>query len=386
MLGVALLRIGGLITAITIGAAGWVLHAAEHSAPTVPPAVEADDRPDIETDAQTRLALLERAQVRATNSTASPDMSANPPDPHGTLSSSLVECTFVSKPPSGTSPKFECMLRNGEVVKVKYGRNPELHAEAAATRLLAALGYAADRIYFVPMLRCYGCPRNPFIAMHLLAATHMAARFPAHGWSAGYTDFEWPAVERAFEGAPVSANGEKGWGWWELKHVDPAAGAGRAELDALRLLAVFLAHWDNKASNQRLACVGDGCATPLLMLQDVGSTFGPSKVNLARWETAPIWLDRRQCTVSMRSLPYAGATFKDAAISEEGRQTIADALQTIRPEQVRGLFRGARFPEFHTATDDEQDLDAWSQAFANRVREVASGGPCPEHDDRGTKR
>jgi hypothetical protein len=35
--------------------------------------------------------------------------------------------------------------------------------------------------------------------------------------------------------------------------VDPAkGGATRAELDALRLTAILLGHWDNKASNQRL--------------------------------------------------------------------------------------------------------------------------------------
>jgi len=40
---------------------------------------------------------------------------------------------------------------------------------------------------------------------------------------------------------------------------------------------VFLAHWDNKEDNQRLVCVDatphaadQPCATPLLMLQDVG--------------------------------------------------------------------------------------------------------------------
>ena len=51
----------------------------------------------------------------------------------------------------------------------------------------------------------------------------------------------------------------QGWAWWELKDVN----APRVDLDALRLLAVFLAHWDNKADNQRLVCmeaVRDECA------------------------------------------------------------------------------------------------------------------------------
>ena len=61
--------------------------------------------------------------------------------------------------------------------------------------------------------------------------------------------------------------------------IDPSrGGATRDEVDALRLMAVFLHHWDNKSSNQRLTCVGPttpDCAHPLAMIQDVGSEFGP---------------------------------------------------------------------------------------------------------------
>lgn len=381
-----LLRVGALITAVAAGAAGWVLNAAEHHNPSVRPAVALADRGDVEVDEHMRLAMIQRATVRMPAAAVASDVSGNPRDPRGTLSSSLVECTFVAKAPSGTTPKFDCLLADGEVVKVKYGRNPELHAEAAATRLLTALGYPADQIFFVPTLRCHGCPRHPFVAMHLLTAARVAGRFPLHGWSRGHTDFEWATVERQFDGAPVSTDGAKGWGWWELKHVDNTKGASRTDLDALRLLAVFLAHWDNKAANQRLACPAGDCTVPLLMLQDVGSTFGPSKVNLARWRAAPIWLDPRQCTVSMRSLPYGGATFTDATISEEGRLTLVQALHSIGPGQIRGLFKGARFPEFYSGTNDAQDLEAWSQAFANRVHDIASAGPCPEHDDGATTR
>lgn len=376
----AVLRIVGLITALSIGLAGWALNAADHRDTPELRSVVAGERPETEVDAGTRRSILARARVRLPGAATSYDLSSNPADPRGTLSSRLVECRFVSKAPSGTTPKFDCMLPDGEVVKVKYGRNPELHAEAAATRLLTALGYPADQIHFIPIVRCHGCPRHPFLAMHLLTAAHMTERFPTHGWSGAHTDFEWAAVERRFDGIEVTTDAQEGWSWWELKGVDPTQGASRADLDALRLLAVFLAHWDNKASNQRLVCETEDCSAPLLMLQDLGSTFGPSKVNLARWQAAPIWLDRGQCKVSMRSLPYGGATFKEAIISEEGRETLVRALQSIRPDEVHGLFRGARFPEFHSATDDQQDLDAWSATFAQRVREIAAAGPCPEHD------
>jgi hypothetical protein len=94
-------------------------------------------------------------------------------------------------------------------------------------------------------------------------------------------DFVNVAVERKLKGDGVEAGGEKGWAFYELAKIDPArGGASRAEVDALRLMAVFLNHWDNKGPNQRLVCEGDQpapCAHPLAMMQDVGSDFGPRK-------------------------------------------------------------------------------------------------------------
>ena len=50
----------------------------------------------------------------------------------------------------GTTPKFDCERPGNDVIRVKYGRgNPELHAEIAATRLLSALGFGADRMFVV---------------------------------------------------------------------------------------------------------------------------------------------------------------------------------------------------------------------------------------------
>ena len=65
----------------------------------------------------------------------------DPPEP--------LTCRYRAQPPSGTSAKFDCVLDGGEIVKVKYGRNPEIHAEAAATALLRALDYPADIVAIV---------------------------------------------------------------------------------------------------------------------------------------------------------------------------------------------------------------------------------------------
>jgi hypothetical protein len=317
---------------------------------------------------------LRRAQTRLTSTPVLDLDTIEPP----------VTCRFVARYPTGTSAKFDCVLDGGDVVKVKYGRNPEVAAEVAATRLLSALGYAADRMSLTPSVRCHGCPRYPFFAMRLLQLTGTYSLYPEHGDDHGYSDFTWAAIERKFDAAPIELPDGEGWAWWELAAIDSTAGATRSELDALRLIAVFLAHWDNKAENQRLVCletpanVDQPCARPLLMLQDLGATFGPPKANLGSWRSAPVWADRATCTVSMKAMPFHGGTFADARITEPARVRVAAQLGAFTDGEIKGLFAAARFPEHYSSTDDARDLAAWLAAFRSRVDQISNAGPCPE--------
>ena len=296
------------------------------------------------------------------------------------LAASPVVCRFLHEQPTGTSAKFSCVLDGGEIVKVKYGRNPEVQGEVAAARLLTSLGYLADDMRLVPRLRCYGCPRDPFLMSRVLWLAGLPNLLSPHGYDSAYTDFEAVAVERRFNAPAIETPEREGWAWHELR----SSTASRADLDAFRLLAVFLAHWDNKDENQDLVCLDDRprtadgvCERPAVLIQDLGATFGPPKVNLAAWRTLPIWEDRRRCLVSMRRLPWAGATFPDAYISEEGRLQLASALTALSRDAVRTIYREARFDEYYSATDDERDIEAWTAAFDHRVDQIVSAGPCP---------
>jgi hypothetical protein len=226
--------------------------------------------------------------------------------------------------------------------------------------------------------------------MQLLSAAFGERLIGEHGYDDGYTDFEWVALERKYPAPAIETITRKGWAWWELE----GSSAPADEIDALRLLAVFLSHWDNKAENQRLVCV-DGlpaesesggavasgfsrkCTKPLLMIQDLGATFGPSKVNLARWREFPIWSDRAACAVSLRRMPFEGGTFPDVAISEEGRIWLGRQLASLSAAEVQELFEAARFPDYHAGTDDRRDLAAWNEAFRFRVDQILTAGPCP---------
>jgi len=305
------------------------------------------------------------------------DFRSNPPGEDSFPPDAELVCKFLLKPSSGQTPKFHCVLPGGEVIKVKYGRrNPEAFAEVAATRLLSALGFGADRMYKVARVRCFECPPYPQARYSWLDAF-----FSREGH---YVDIAPASIERSFPGKRIASPGADGWAWYELDKIDPArGGATRAEKDALRLMAVFLADWDNKASNQRLVCLpggedpAGGCRQPFALMQDVGATFGPWAVNLEAWRKVPVWADPATCRVSMKSLPYHGATFVDAEISEGGRQLLASELRPLRDEQVRDLFDAAGFAQYSRGPAVNRNLEAWVAAFKAKVAEIDDRPPCP---------
>ena len=115
----------------------------------------------------------------------------------------------------GTTPKFECELPDGEVVKVKY-TGAEPHGEVAASRLLGALGFGADRVFFARRLRCYGCPRYPFPTLKLVTLAGADKAFARGLDYDNAIDFEWVSVERKTEGEFIETAAGRGWAWHEL--------------------------------------------------------------------------------------------------------------------------------------------------------------------------
>jgi hypothetical protein len=356
----------------------WTVSAAHPGvAPDVPVRAQAPPQLTLEgVDAEARrTALVRRAQVRL------PD-GFQPPALDSGSTGGTIECRYLAKQADGTSAKFDCVLADGRFIKVKYGRNPEIHAETLATALLTTLGYPADRVAIVPRVRCYGCPRYPFATMQILQLVNAAGVLEPHGFERGYTDFTWVAVEHRFPAPAIETSTHTGWAWFELRDSN----APSADIGALRLLAVFLAHWDNKSDNQRLVCLdadrpadagAADCAHPLAMVQDLGSTFGPTKLNVASWTAHAVWKDRARCLVTMRHLPYRGGTFAEVKIPEAGRLQLASRLTALTESQIRELLTIARVPQFQSGTDDTRDVEAWMAAFKSRIGQIADAGPCP---------
>lgn len=308
---------------------------------------------------------------------AAADLSANPPGPDGFRRDEEVSCTFLLRPSEGWSPKFECARPGGDELKVKYGHNSaEVFGEVAATRLLSALGFGADRMSVVRSVKCRGCPVYPYPRIPVLdAAERDEGREVA---------FTLAAIERRMPGRAIKGDDGGGWTWPELDQIDPAAGgSSRAEVDALRLMGVFLNHWDNKAPNQRLICQAEGdddhpCSRPFAYLQDLGQTFGPRGVDLEGWTRTRIWSEAATCRLSMKDLPYAGATFGEAQVTEAGRRFLGHRLRQLSHAQIVGLFAGARFPEFARQSKAGRDVENWAAAFEDRVRQIVDRLPCPQ--------
>ena len=311
------------------------------------------------------------------------DLRANPPGGAFSADEDLT-CRFTKEVVGGTTPKFYCELADGELVKIKYGAgNPELPAEVAATRLLTALGFWSDQVFVVRSVKCQGCPRFPFKALRCAQSTGFESLCYAGASSDATKTFPFAVVERRLEGRIIESIEDQGWAWYELTSVDAArGGSSRAEIDALRLMAVFLAHWDNKAPNQRLVCPPDadrpdgGCDRPLAIMQDLGATFGPLKVDLHNWRSGRIWTDPKTCTVSMEHMPWGGATFPEGQISEEGRQLLLGLLTQLTDAQLRDLFEGSRATVESQFNAESASIAAWVQAFKSRVEQIRDGGPC----------
>lgn len=316
------------------------------------------------------------------------DFSRNTPGPKGFDVNADVDCKFSLEPIGGMTPKFYCTLPDGDTVKVKYGERPlpngEVPSEIAATRLLAALGFPVDRMNRVRSVRCHGCPPLPQQALQCLEKGQPAIVCLQGSAPERVVTFDQVVIERPIEGDKIESSDDQGWSWYELDMIDAqAGGSSRAEVDALRLVAMLLAHWDNKGANQRLLCPegarrSDGsCRTPIAAIKDLGAAFGPKRVDLDNWKKVPIWTDPKACRVSMKGLPFEGATFGAPQISEAGRQFALKLLRQLTRQQLETLFEASGVAAFHGVLGKGNSPQMWSDAFLAKVEQIASAGPCP---------
>ena len=318
---------------------------------------------------------IARSQVWRPVNTAALDLKTGPTGPGAFALGETVTCKYLDKKLSGASPKFACTLPDGEELKVKYGgTNGEVYAEVAASRLLWALGFGADRMYSVKII-CRDCPSH----------------VPGIRRENGDLIVDPAAVERKIAGRELSDE----WSWEELDQVDEAAGgAPKAHRDALKLLAVMLQHSDSKPRQQRIVCVGEtagegyDCASPMMMVSDVGITFGRANfynlqpkgsAHLAQWSKATVWRDEPGCVGNLPS--SLTGTLTNPVISEAGRQFLSNLLGRLSDAQLRDMFEAARVTLRTRVPDVGRSgfatVDDWVSAFKAKRAEIADRR-CPQ--------
>lgn len=323
-----------------------------------------------------RADAIVRARIWMATDVASMDITAGPRRPDRFPFLATVACEYDSKDLSGASPKFACEVGDEDELKVKYGGgNAEVYAEVAATRLLWALGFGADAMYPVRVV-CRGCPA-------ILAGLARAS---------GNWMFDPATVERKLAGREFP--GKDGWAWRELESVrEEAGGAPQAHRDALKLLAVFLQHTDTKPEQQRLLCLDEPhddadeavCRRPLMMINDLGLTFGRANtfnandqaMNLALWSSTPVWKGDTGC---VGNLPKSfSGTLDNPTISEAGRQFLAKLLNQLTDAQLHDLFATARVTlrlrDPRRAKSGFSTIEEWVAAFKQKRTEI-TGRRC----------
>ena len=317
------------------------------------------------------------------------------------LAAETVQCEMtpksVRKVSAGWTAKFFCeiaALTNAPLVKVKYlFSDGEVSGELLGTRLLWALGFSADRMYYFDRVDCFGCTEHPHQDRRIDKDTLVSPR-----------QFEQISIERRHAGSEIkirNQNGSvsEGFSFEELLDYVPEQGPERVreqtEREALKLLAVFMRHADNKPGNQAMFCSGKtdrlgGCDGQIsLLIHDLGLTFGSgfygdwkaSKAIFEHWDQAKIWRDAHECQgeIGLSSEKEMRAPY----IREEGRIFLVKLLRAFCEgssgrKRVEALFKGAHAEQRYGTIDD------WTKTFYRKVDELEfpmgrlrSGFQCP---------
>ncbi|MBP9112478.1 MAG: hypothetical protein KBF88_06690 [Polyangiaceae bacterium] len=335
-----------------------------------------------------------------------------------------IACDFVEPDLEdklgGMTPKFNCKLADGKVLKVKYskdGNNDEVYSEIISSRILWLMGMPADHSYPV-RVTCNNCPEEPWAAyVQKYGTSFNKLRFRTAGGRAKRR-FTAATIEDKFDGAKIEGpDGEAGWSFEELpKRPDSYWGLGRAErtdfdrahpeltrFDAMRMYAAWVKHADTKADNQRLVCAegavdfGGKCSKPLIMIHDYGYSYGSGsrffgltysgegKATLTGWMNQfwnSVWKDFSKCESGITSPIWSG-TLKGSRVSNAGRSMIAERLNSLTDEELLAVFEVARVEEkgdkmMDPLTGNERLVTAqdWVKGF-KWMRDIV-GKACPE--------
>ena len=248
--------------------------------------------------------------------------------------------TFVEEPSSGTQPKIVVTDGAGVTWDVKFG--PEAHAEVAASRLVWALGYFVDEVYFVAD-GVVGGVEDLGRAGEAVSATgaFTAARFERRDEHMRRLDRSW-----SFDANPF---------------------AGSKELSGLKILMTLVSNWDVEGDrNNRIVEV----ARPgqevhrRYMVSDLGAAFGRMGrrlTNHSKWQLEHYrqegFID--EVDGDEVEFDYDGLESNMDSVPLEHARWFAGLAGELTPAQVRQAFEAAG------AT--EQEVEGYSAVVLARL-------------------
>ena len=279
------------------------------------------------------------------------------------------------------------------------------------TRLMWLLGFKADNDYPV-RVTCLNCPKDPWgvyksfrdqtggLDKDKPADVERAKQIAASlGGSRSTRTYANAVIEIKFAGSKIKVDGIDcagdreasdprcgGFSWNETGQIsESAGGAPRAQVDALKLLAAFMTHGDNKPGNQRLVCPDDKknpdgtCAKPFAMIQDIGAGFGSKggflglsyrKADIGAWSGQPLWDDINQCRAKLSSIHE----LKNPVVSDEGRAFLAKLMDpaVLTDDKVTAIFEASRIVEKGDSFNGHPATVAdWVAAFNRKRSDMA---------------
>lgn len=246
--------------------------------------------------------------------------------------------TFEKEDLKGTNPKYVVRDRDGVKWKIKLGE--EARPETVATRLVWAVGYSADEVYFLPHLRVDNVP----------AKLHRGRKLVGPDGS-----MQNARLER-------KGKGEEKAGIWKWSS-NPFT--GQRELNGLRVMMALINNWDLKDINNN---VMEKDNERIYKVGDLGASFGTNgrahslsvaKGNLDSYRRSKFIIKETPNTVSFAtpSAPSLAFLFTNPPqylwrlpyrwigrdIPRADASWMGHLLARLSPDQIRDAFRAAAY-------------------------------------------
>jgi hypothetical protein len=270
---------------------------------------------------------------------------------------------FIKEDLAGSSPKFDVRDETGTKWRIKLG--PEARPEVVASRLVWAVGYAADEDYFLPEVRIDGIPPSVHRGRKLIGPdgtihdVRLKRELPDQK-NVG----EWP-----WRNGPFS---------------------GTRELNGLRVLMAVINNWDLKDVNNAIRARTDreGAIAGDLMyeVKDLGSSFGSTGLertaeqsdgNLQRYarsrfitrstpESVDFAVPRRAAWIVLANPREFFMRLKlrwiGRHIPRQDARWMGQLLARLSATQIRDAFRAAGY--------SDAEIDRFSEVLRSRIAQL----------------